>query len=153
MLGLFLMLFAGVALIQDKRFFSSAPKAVLDAVRPKPERFAGQHALGWAVGVAAILIMAGAFVCGGYDGVKNGFAFWEFFLRFIIMLSGLKAFDVLFFDFFLLCRSSFFPRYYPETKAVLGPHLFGYNKKTHLIHILCFVPAALLLAWLCAIFV
>lgn len=47
MLAYFLILYAGVALIQDKRFFSSAPKENLDAIPDrKPERFRGAHALG-----------------------------------------------------------------------------------------------------------
>ena len=47
MAGLFIMLYAGVALIQDKRFFTSAPKEVQAAVQPRDERFPGAHALGW----------------------------------------------------------------------------------------------------------
>ena len=40
MLGLFLMLWGGVGFIQDKRFFSSAPKEVQNVVpETKPERF------------------------------------------------------------------------------------------------------------------
>jgi hypothetical protein len=45
MAGLFLMLLSGVGFIQDKRFFSSAPKEVREAVQPKEERFFGMHAL------------------------------------------------------------------------------------------------------------
>ena len=33
--------------IQDKRFFSSAPKENLDAIPDKKERFPGAHILGW----------------------------------------------------------------------------------------------------------
>lgn len=43
MAGLFLLLYAGVGLIQNPRFFSSAPKEVCAAVQPKPERFKGAH--------------------------------------------------------------------------------------------------------------
>ena len=46
MAGLFLMLLGGVGFIQDKRFFTSAPKEVCDVVPElKPERFPGQHAM------------------------------------------------------------------------------------------------------------
>ncbi len=133
MAGLFLMLYAGVALIQDPRFFSSAPKEVREAVQPKPERFKGAHFLGWMLAILSILLMGGAVVLGCWDGVKNGFAFGQYFLRLVIMLLGLKAYDVLFFDYFLLCRSGFFPRFYPEVKALLGPHLFGYNRQSHVL--------------------
>ena len=64
------------------------------------------------------------------------------------------AFDIGFFDWFLLCNAglNFFPRFYPETKAVLGHHLFGYNWKTHLAHIIATFPVSVLLAWICSLF-
>ena len=146
MAALFLLLYAGVALIQDRRFFSSAPRAVQEAVESKPERFPGQHVLGWALAVIAILLFPAALFLGAWDGVRMGFTFWQFVFRFLMMLVLLKAFDVLVFDWILLCHGHFFPRYYPEVRPVLGPHLFGYNCKEHLMHLLIFVPAALLMA-------
>ena len=147
MAALFLLLYAGVALIQDKRFFSSAPKAVQDAVRPKAERFHGQHALGWGMAATALLLFPAAFLYGAWDGARQDFTFWQFAFRFAVMLYLLKAFDILVFDWILLCNGHFFPRYYPEVRPVLGPHLFGYNRKEHLTHMILFIPAALLKAW------
>lgn len=146
MAALFLLLYAGVALIQDKRFFSSAPRAVQDAVTPRPKRFPGQHALGWVLALAAILLFPAAFVYGMLDGVRHGFSFWQFSLRFAAMLYLLKAFDILVFDWILLCHGHFFPRYYPEVKPVLEPSLFGYNRREHAMHMLLFIPAVLLMA-------
>ena len=71
----FLILYAGVAFIQDKRFFSSAPKENLDAIPDKKERFRGAHVIGWIIGILAILMFAGAFVLAAWDGVKNGFGY------------------------------------------------------------------------------
>lgn len=155
MAGLFLLLLGGVGFIQDKKFFSSAPQQVRDVVpASRPERFPGQRAVGWGIIVLAFALMGGAFVLGAWDGVRGGFGFREFFLRFLAMLLLLKAFDVLFFDFFLLCRAglNFFPHFYPEVKEVLGPYLFGYNRKTHLTHILLFPVASAALAWVCTLF-
>ncbi len=155
MAGLFLMLLGGVGFIQDKKFFSSAPQQVKDVVpASKPERFPGQRAAGWLVIAAAFALMGGAVVLGAWDGVRCGFGFLQFALRFLTMLLLLKAFDVLFFDWFLLCRAGFgfFPHFYPETRGVLGRHLFGYNLKTHLIHILLFPAASAALAWICTQF-
>ena len=148
MAALFLLLYAAVALVQDKRLFTSAPKDIQAAVRPKPERFSGQHALGWLLLALAVLCYPAAFAYGAWEGAQQSFNFWQFFLRFFLMLILNKAFDVLFFDWFLLCHSRFFPRYYPETGSLVGPHLFGYNRKEHLLHTVLFVPACLLLAWL-----
>ena len=123
MAGLFLMLLGGVGFIQDKRFFSSAPQQVQDAVPDsKPERFPGQRAIGWMMIILSFVLMGGAIVLGAWDGIRNGFGFWQFALRFFIMLLLLKAFDILFFDWFLLCNAglNFFPHFYPETKDILA---------------------------------
>ena len=152
MAGLFLMLLGGVGFIQQKRFFSSAPKEVVDVVpETKPQRFSGQHAVGWGMIALSFALMGGALLIGAWDGVRSGFTFWQFFWRFVIMLLGLKAFDIGFFDWFLLCNAglNFFPRFYPETKAALGRHLFGYNWKTHAAHIVAGFPFSALLAWIC----
>lgn len=77
--------------------------------------------------------MLGAIVIGAVAGIQEGYGFGQFFVRLLIMLLLLKAYDILFFDWVLLCNAgfNFFPHFYPETKEVLGRHLFGYNKKTH----------------------
>lgn len=53
MVGYFLLLYAGVGLIQDKRFFSSAPREDLTVIPDKKERFRGAHILGWMLGIFA----------------------------------------------------------------------------------------------------
>lgn len=151
MAGLFLMLWGAVGFVQDKRFFSSAPKEALDVIQPKEERFKGQHAVGWAMLIPSLALMGGVVIFGGYDGIRNGFGLWQFFTRFTVMLLLLKAFDILFFDWYLLCRSSFFPRYYPEVKAIYGPHLFGHNKKSHLIQIVLIVVCSFASALVCTL--
>ena len=46
-LAVCLLLYAAVALIQDRRFFTTAPKDIQAAAVDHPERFPGAHALGW----------------------------------------------------------------------------------------------------------
>lgn len=152
MLGLFLLLWGGVGFIQDKRFFSSAPKEALEVTPDHmPERFRGQHVVGYIMVLFAFALMGGAVVLGALDGIKNDYEFVEYFVRFMIMLLGLKAFDVIFFDWVLLCNQGFgfFTHYYPQVKEVYKPELFGYNKKTHITHVICFFPACALLSWVC----
>lgn len=153
MAGLFLMLLAAVGFIQDKRLFTSAPKDVQAVIKDREERFPGAHMLGWLMMLIAVVIMGGAFIFGGWDGIRKGFGFWQFFQRFLTVLLLLKAFDILFFDLFLLCHSNFFSYYYPETKAYLGPHQFGFNRRTHMLHIAACPAAALLAAAICSLFV
>lgn len=47
--GVFLMLFAAVAFIQDRKYFGTAPKDVQEKVQVHEERFPGMHILGYAV--------------------------------------------------------------------------------------------------------
>ncbi len=154
MAGLFLLLVGGVGFIQNKKFFDSAPQQVRDVVpESKPERFKGQHAVGWVMIVTAFALMGGAMVLGAWDGIRNDYTFLQFAGRFMTMLLLLKAFDVIFFDWVLLCNAGFglFPRFYPETKPVLGHYLFGYNRKTHIAHVIGFFPSVALLSWICTL--
>lgn len=155
MSGLFLLLLGGVGFVQKKSFFSSAPKEVRDAVPDtKPERFKGQHMVGWLIIVLAFVMMIGAVVTGAVLGICDDLTFWQLFGRFLIMLLLLKAFDIGFFDWVLLCNAGFdfFPRFYPECKPVLGHYLFGYNWKTHLAHIIGAFPVSAMIAWICTLF-
>ncbi len=152
MAGLFTMLWAEVGFIQDKRFASSAPKEELEIIPDtKPERFRGQHIVGWVMVVISFALIIGAVAAGGWDGIRKGFEFPQFFARFLFMLLALKVFDILFFDWFLLCNNglNFFAHYYPEAKPVLGPYLFGYNKTSHMVQIVLCVIISAVLAWIC----
>ena len=86
-----------------------------------------------------------------WDGVRNGFGFLDFFVRFLAVLYAMEIYDIIFFDWVLLCHSNFFPHFYPELKGVVGPHMFGYNKRTHIRHFVIYIPASAVAAWLCAL--
>ena len=155
MSGLFLMLLAGVGYIQNKKFFGSAPKEVRDAVpETKPERFRGQHTLGWIMAAVSVTMMIAAPVIGAVNGVQNDFSFGQFFIRSYVIWLMTKAFDIVFFDWVLLCNAgfNFFPHFYPETAPVLGHYLFGYNWKTHASHIIFGAVVSAVAAYICTLF-
>ena len=148
MAAYFLLLYAGVGLIQEKKFFSSAPREVFAAVpERKAERFRGAHILGWCLGILAMLLFLGAAVLAAWDGVRNGVTFGAFFTRYLVILYVMEAYDILFFDWVLLCRSNFF-HFYPERKRVVGLHMFGYNAKSPLLHFAIYLPACVAAAWI-----
>lgn len=147
-----LVLYGGVGFIQDKRFFSSAHKDILAVIPDKKERFRGAHIIGWVIAVIAVLLFAGAAVLSIWDGIRNGFTFLKFFARFLVILYCMEIYDIFFFDWVLLCHSNFFPHFYPEVKGIVGPHMFGYNKKAHLLHFVIFIPVCALIAWVCTLF-
>ena len=151
MAGYFLLLYSGVGFLQDKRFFSSAPKEVLTVIPEKKERFRGAHIIGGLIIVIAFLLFIGAIILGIWDGIRNDFNFLKFFGRFLTMLYVMEIYDIVFFDWVLLCHSNFFPHFYPEVKGIVGPHMFGFNKKTHIIHFVIYIPICAVIAWICTL--
>ena len=152
MAAYFLVLYGGVGFIQDKRFFSSAHKDILAVIPDKKERFRGAHIIGWVIAVIAVLLFAGAAVLSIWDGIRNGFTFLKFLARFLVILYCMEIYDILFFDWVLLCHSNFFPHFYPEVKGIVVPHMFVYNKKAHLLHFVIYIPVCALIAWVCTLF-
>ena len=137
MAGYFLLLYGADGFIQDKRFFGSAPKENPAVISERKERFRGAHIIGWFIVAAAL---------GIWDGVRNDFGFLKFFVRFLVMLYVMEIYDIVFFDWVLLCHSGFFPHFYPELKGVVGSHMFGYNKKEHILHSYIYIHPRLRLA-------
>ena len=81
------------------------------------------------------------------------FDFWQFFLRFVLIFTIYKAYDMVFFDWFLLCRFHFFQHYYPEVEPVYNGRKYGYNLKSQLLKLLVIFPAAsAIAAWICTLF-
>ena len=154
MVGLVLLLWAGVGFIQNKKFFSSCPKEVFELIQPKEKRFYGQYILGWLLAFVAILLIVTAIIIGAVNGIQKNFNFVQFFIRFLTMLLLLKVFDIIFFDWVLLCNRgfSFFEKYYPEVANVLTPKLFGYNKRDHIIQTIGIVVGSILLSYICKLF-
>ena len=146
MAAMFVMLYAAVGLIQDKRLFSTAPRDIQAAVIYHPERFHHAHELGWKLVTICVLMIIGVFLYGAYDGARNGYSYWQHFCRFLVILYLWKAFDIICFDWLLLTKSRFFQYFYPETAGCAGYHQFGFNWKGQLIRIAIFPMIAALLA-------
>lgn len=146
-----LMLLSAVAFVQDKRFFSSAPPEVRERILPREhELFFGARAIGWTLMVFAVLLALGVFAVAVADGIKSGFTFWQFFVRFLLILNLYKIYDMVFFDYFLLMKFKFFQHYYPETASALEGRRYGFNLKSQLLKLLIVFPAvSALAAWIC----
>lgn len=83
-----LMLLAAVAFIQKKEFFSSAPSEAREAILPREkELFAGARAIGWTLMAFSILMILGTGIVSIWDGFRNGFGFWQFFMRFVLIIG------------------------------------------------------------------
>ncbi len=149
-----LLLISGVAFVQDTRLFSSAPKEAREVLKPRNEElFYGARAMGWALMLLSVLIILGVGVISVWDGFRSGYSFTQFFFRFALIFTAYKAYDMIFFDWFLLCRFHFFQHYYPEVESVYSGRKYGFNIKSQLLKLLVIFPAAsALAAWICTLF-
>jgi len=149
-----LLLISAVAFVQDKKFFSSAPKEALEVLKPRNEElFQGARAVGRTLMVISVLVILGVGAVAVWDGFRSGFSFIRFFLRFVSIFTIYKVYDMIFFDWFLLCKFHFFQHYFPETVPALEGRKYGFNIKSQLLKLLVIFPAAsALAAWLCSSF-
>ncbi|MBR1703560.1 MAG: hypothetical protein IJ716_16715 [Lachnospiraceae bacterium] len=149
-----IMLLAAVAFIQDKKFFSSAPKEAQAVIKPREnELFYGARVIGWTLMVFSILMILGVGVTSIWDGFRSGYTFWEFFFRFVLIFTIYKIYDMICFDYFLLIKFKFFQHYFPEVDSVYSGRKYGYNIKSQLLKLLVIFPAAsALAAWICTLF-
>ena len=148
-----IMLLSAVAFIQKREFFSSAPKEAREVIRPREkELFYGARTIGWTLMMFSVLMILGVGVVSIWDGVRSGFTFSQFFLRFVIIFTIYKLYDMICFDYFLLMRFHFFQYYYPEVESVYPLKRYGFNIKSQLLKLLVIFPAAsALAAWICTL--
>ena len=148
-----ILLISAVAFVQDKRFFSSAPKEAQALIKPRNmELFYGARTMGWVMMILSALMILGVGVISIRDGFRSGFTFWQFFLRFVSIFTIYKVYDMIFFDWFLLCKFHFFQHYFPEVASVYNGRKYGYNLKSQLLKLLVIFPAAsALAAWICTL--
>ena len=149
-----LMLLSAVAFIQDKKFFSSAPKEAQDALFPRDEElFYGARIIGWTLMIFSMLMILGVGIVSIWDGFRSGYTFIQFFLRFVLIFTIYKVYDMVCFDYFLLMKYHFFQFYFPEVESVYSNRKYGYNIKSQLLKLLIIFPAAsALAAWICTLF-
>ena len=149
-----LMLISCVAFIQDNKFFSSAPKEAREVlIQRERELFYGARAIGWTLFIISVLMILGAGVIAVWDGLRSGFSFWQFFLRFVLILTIYKICDMTLIDNFLLLKFHFFQHYYPEVERVYTGRRYGFNIRSQLLKLLVLFPAvSALAAWLCTLF-
>ncbi len=147
------LLIAAVTMIQNEKMMSSAPKEALALLKPRPdEPFRGARKMGAVLMAMSIIIILGVGAAAIWDGLRCGYTFGQFFLRFVLIFTIYKIYDMTFFDGYILCRSGFFQFYYPEVAPVYDGRKYGYNIKSQLLKLLVIFPAAsALAAWICTL--
>ena len=148
---LFLMIWSATYFYPWTGLLKFFPQDVAEKARQHRPPFPAAPAIGWLCMALCMLGFLGVIAYGAWDGVRNGFSFGQFLTRFLVILFGVKAFDIIGLDYFLITRTQFFQHYIPETGGCAGYHSFGYNRKEQLRQILSLPFAALLTAWICTL--
>lgn len=108
--------------------------------------------MGWTLFIMSLLICIGVCVISVWDGLKSGYTFWQFFLRFVVITTIYKICDMVLIDNFLLLKFHFFQHYYPEAENVMEGRKYGFNLKSQLLKLFIIFPAiSALAAWLCTL--
>lgn len=150
---LFLGIWGVTVTMPTKLLVKNFPEDVQECLRPRLEEWEKQpmsfrRFLGWVILILFCAGYLGLFVLGGMDGLRNGYTFWEFFLRFFIIGAVIKAFDIGALDYYLLTKTHFFQHYFPETEGCAGWQDFGYNRKQQTRQCVMIVVGSLITAWI-----
>ncbi len=128
-----LMILTATVFMPYRGLAKNFPKDVQEALKPRLDEIDRQPKAPRIIGGILIVIMCllfvGVFIFGGVDGMHQSFTFGQHLLRFLIIAFGVKAFDIIALDYFLLTKTNFFPHFFPETKGCEGWQQFGYNRK------------------------
>ncbi len=149
-----LLLVSAIVFVQDTRLFSSAPMEARALLKlRKEELFHGARTMSCVMMIISVLTILGVGVISIWDGLRSDYTFGQFFLRFVLIFTIYKAYDMVFFDWFLLCRFRFFQHYFPETAPALQDRRYGFNLKSQLLKLLIIFPAVpAIAAWICTRF-
>ena len=150
MVLLWLMIWSATVTLPYKGLIKNFPKDVQERLEPRLSKLpmSGKRIAGWATLLLILAMMIGVFIWGGLDGIKQGYGFGQLFVRFLIIGLGVKAFDIIGLDYFLLTKTHFFQHYFPETEGCTGWQDFGYNRKQQLGQIVTIPVACALTSWI-----
>ena len=147
---LFLGIWGVTVTMPTKLLAKNFPQDVQARLKPRLDSLpmSPRRALGWVILALFILGYVGLFILGGIDGLRRGYSFGQFFLRFLIIGGGIKAFDIIGLDWFLLTRTHFFQRHFPETEGCAGWQDFGYNRRQQARQCVLILIFSALTAWI-----
>ena len=134
-------------------FLAIVFSAAITLIQRDEELFYGAKIMGWGLMIFSMLLILGVGVIAIWDGFRSGFTFLQFFMRFVLIFTIYKIYDMICFDYFLLMKFHFFQHYFPEVESVYRNRKYGYNIKSQLLKLLVIFPAAsALAAWICTMF-
>lgn len=153
-IAFFLLILGVTVTLPSPGLISFFPEDVQERLRPRVENkpMTFKRFMGWVILAAFCILFIGLFVYGAADGIKNGYSFWQFLLRFLIIGASIKVFDIVFFDYFILTRTRFFQHFFPETEGCKGWKDFGFNRKQQIRQCILIPVCCLITALICTLF-
>ena len=149
---LFLMIWTAAYFYPWDRLLELFPRDIEEKAKQHKPPFPAAPVIGRIIMVLCMLGFIGVIAYGGWDGVQKGCTFGQLLVRFLIILFGVKAFDIIGLDYILITKTQFFQHYIPETKGCAGYHNFGFNRKEQIRQCVMLPFAAVLTAWICTVF-
>ena len=121
---LFLMIWAATYFYPWTGLLRFFPQDIEVKARQHKPPFPAAPVIGWIIMLLCALGFVGVIVYGGWDGVQKGFTFGQFLARFLVILFGVKTFDIIALDYILITKTQFFQHYITETKGCAGSQLW-----------------------------
>ena len=114
----------------NARVASFWPEDIQEKLKPRLESLAvtPRRVVGRILFVLIVLGMLCVYIYAGWDGIRNSFSYGEHLLRLLCIGMGVKLLDIIGFDWFVMTKTHFFQRYFPETEGCAGWQRFGYNR-------------------------
>jgi len=122
------------------------PDDIKTIIRSRPDYPKWKTVFGYICAVAIFIGLLSVLIYAGVDAVRNHFSFGQIFVRFLILLMGYKAFDIICLDWWLITKSQLFQKVFPETVGCEGYKQFGFNWKKQLARIIGFPIISLIVA-------
>ena len=149
---MFLGIWGAAAFMPPRRVAKWLSEDLQKVMNTLPDKSKGSIIIGTVILICACAAYVGEMIFAAYDGIKNDFTYWQFFVRFLIIFYGVKAFDIIVLDYFLITKTKFFQHFYPETEGNSGYHQFGFNKKQQITRLVSFPFICLAMAGICMLF-
>lgn len=122
------------------------PEDVREAAKHHPEPPLYRQMIAHCLLAVFLLVILGAIVFLGIDGIRKGYGFWRLTVRFLFVLYLCKLFDILVQDQWLVLTYGYYKKLYPETENCVGWQDRSFNKAEQTRRIVIYPFLCLLLA-------
>lgn len=126
----------------------SMPEDIKEKIMSMPELPKWRTTIGY-IGVSILALgIIGVLIAAGVLAVREKLSFGMIFARYLIILWGYKAFDIICLDWFLITKTRFFQKVFPITENCDGYRQFGFNKKKQCVRVIAMPVVSLVFSWI-----